>query len=524
MASNGVVSTEPERSLQAAVTVTPAHLQLSTTADATMANRSRRATSSTDMPKWLRPFNRESRPGHRDPARLAVTAQRPKPFTGHDPTQSQHRPSALPRKSAPLPSTTHRMISAVSPVLPSYPPITNAAKLNMPAMALGDEAQQEWRLHGIAGNASRGVVWMSEDEGTRIRAEAEAVKNLTRRVISSGGRARTTANSDDGTDTRLSWRLKTRSMPPRVVHPWPPKKPKSGDANRQIGIGIQERDITALPAASGSTLGISEISLPSSDVPPRGRERAQQGLGWVTGLPLIKFTKKIRCSSMPLAEQEAHSSEHVAETMSMTLDITSLNAVPPDEPGLAPPDLDRQHNFDSGDDISDSDTPLALLLPFWDGTRKRTLSEEGPQSAKKAKNKASAKSAVVDTSVVNASLDTAERLRSPSRAIVTATTEIPSNQSPHSNGESIKAKATTYNSDAQESPRTSRKVAGAKSSDTSDYEVPDDDLAIPGKYSISRSRPHIPPLWPSSPGASTAACQIHLACRGATGQKCGASY
>ncbi|KAH9957001.1 hypothetical protein BC827DRAFT_725792 [Russula dissimulans] len=471
-----------------------------------MANHNGRATSS--IPSWLRPINRKSSPSHHSPARIAGSTRGSTPLTNLNPTQPQHRPSAPQRNSEP-PPTTHRVMSTSSSAPASFQPHTSTVKGKATAGTLGDEGQQDLphavanlQCGGGAGECGEGFRWISEMEGAKIREEAETAlkKNLARRVTPSEStrngviqskRARTAAACDDDTEFGLSWRRKTRSVRPPVMHPGaalardvtappkdcsttpgltnevpgPPRNPSSSNVNHPINSVTRAGDVIAPSKEYGITprvtneiplLGkpgppslLDEENMPSSEIP-------QPALGWVPEQSSNgTISKERRCPLPRECRAEDVCMLHISPPMPQP-------ELPPDRVGVFPV-LDCPHASDSMDHTLDDDTPLAQLVlqPRPRGTRQRPLSSEGPQRGEEMNNARANESKSRDVDPSPGKEDTSlgwsySRMRDPSPSVASrpVSAEASHNQSHHTSGRNVKAKATKPDSDARGHPMT----------------------------------------------------------------------
>ena len=215
-------------------TTSPMALQPLAATAATMVNRDRRAASSP--PSWLR----SNRPGPARSARSPLVVrtvsgrpplanrERPGASIGTAMRPQQHDPNTSQHESEP-PAAAHPVVTPPAPPPASLEPsVAGATKRKAPVEALGRDDRQDWRLcrddakgvyrRGAGGAGAQasggGIIRISEEERTKIIMGARAVKNLARRVTTSGGEThgkrtrRVAATSDDGESSSPS--LRTR--------------------------------------------------------------------------------------------------------------------------------------------------------------------------------------------------------------------------------------------------------------------------------------------------------------------------
>jgi hypothetical protein len=238
------VPSAPQQIAPSAMTVTgiaASPQQPPTTADRTMANGNGRTASSKLKPAWLRSPNRSNRGGAARSSRVvARSASGPPPLARGErigigtvtQTMYEHRLRA-PRNESLPPPALHRVPFAPSPSpavaqWPSEHPVGCGAKrkaVNDAAPGGEEKREWEWALHRdgdrMKGGGGGGKMWISEDEGTRIRMES--FRNQARRVVTAasgeevhghGKRAkRTAASSDDGASFSLSSSLSQFPFP-----------------------------------------------------------------------------------------------------------------------------------------------------------------------------------------------------------------------------------------------------------------------------------------------------------------------
>lgn len=340
--------------------------------------------------------------------------------------QPQRHPIVPQHEPEPL-ATPHYIISTLSSAaLASDNSVACAAKRKAPDVVPRDEEQRDCHSRHIATNPkSRGEVrtsrgslkWIDDNEGTKIMMDATmALKNPSRRLTVSeihSKRART--DSDEGesscflvplylvlmicrgpdTETLLSWRRKTRCVPP-VAQSGPPRNQKGIDFDSAMDdVTPAQNDIDS-PDGCGFSLGIAGDA-PSDNVsekpgpavlneaimPPR--ECMQLDSGGVPGQsPRRKISKEKQCPPITPA-RGVHSSER--EEVYMGLALGMFPSETPHKLSTGPfgdtPNLDRSFAlnlvgtqgsaldpprrtsdpliYTIQDDTSDGDAPLALL-------------------------------------------------------------------------------------------------------------------------------------------------------------------
>lgn len=162
-----------------------------------MADHSGRTTSS--MPNWLRPMNRESQPYLPGPARFAASTSVQSSFSNHDYIHPQHHPSS------PHYEPEHSATDVIStPLIPAL--VSGAAKRKAHDGVPSDEEQRDCHSRYISTHLTgKGCVEASEGSTIWIE-ESEAptsLKNPMQRVTALGGeihskRARTATIDFDG--------------------------------------------------------------------------------------------------------------------------------------------------------------------------------------------------------------------------------------------------------------------------------------------------------------------------------------
>lgn len=458
-----------------------------TTAAATMANHSERATSS--IPKWLRPINGRGQTNRLGPAVFAAPTGTQTSRSNDDHIQTQRRPSVP--QHEPEPSTT--VHQTTPPALASDNSVVCAAKRKAPDVAPRDEEQQDCHPRHVTtnlkgrGGVRANKIWIDQDEGANIMMEATmALKNSRRRVTLSGAeshskRARMGANdSNDDTEILLSWSSKVEGESPLVAQSGPPRYQKGIEIDSAMDSVTPAQIDMDSPEGCDFSLGTRDENAPSSKAlenpgpPMLGevmrplQECVQPVLGGTQGQSSgEKFCKEKRClPSVP--EQGAHSSE----SRELEMDVALGLYCPPMPHELStaslgdPPNIDNSPAFDPVDDTSDSDVPLALLVSLREKQRRAPLIKK-PRRRTKVKGKAKAdgcNSVDVDASRKDIALDVVDELepRYSSPSYISAMTAVAAETSQH-----------TMNPRT----RTRRKMARVEDSDTSEFEALDVNLS-----------------------------------------------